>query len=202
MIQRVNIIGLGSGWDRAPTDELSWGVNTVNLFRPVDAVFNLHDLPGWFKNGLPARSTKTPKMLRKSIARAARTNTPFYSLDEYELEGIEGEKKYRLKCKKFPIKEIVDFFDEDFFTSSFDYIFAFAIFSGFKKINAWGINMTNGSEYLHQRLGAEYWRGVCKGFKIETHYNGKLCEIGKCPRAKVYGYEIDQKDFKETIAAN
>jgi len=73
----VNIIGKGPGWELAPHDGESWGVNDLCLRRNVSVVFDLHE------------QIETP--IRKKIQNyISKTNVPLVTLDEFPLEKLHS----------------------------------------------------------------------------------------------------------------
>ena len=55
MLKEVIILGKATGWEEAPIyfgeDEIqTWGLNTHILVRPLDIVFEPHDVEWWLNN--------------------------------------------------------------------------------------------------------------------------------------------------------
>lgn len=57
---------------------------------------------------------------------------------------------------------------EEFFTSSIDWMLAFAIREGFTRIELHGVDMFDGHERKVQREGAHYWIGMARGRGIDV----------------------------------
>lgn len=70
----------------------------------------------------------------------------------------------------FPMREMVDRFGSDFFTSSFAWMMALAISKGAKEIALYGIDMASRDEYRLQRPGFYYfkYRAELLGIKISA----------------------------------
>mgnify|MGYP001037016584 CR=1 FL=1 len=89
---------------------------------------------------------------------------------------------------KFPLEEIIEAMPNTvkYFTSSVAYAIAWGIYSGYKTIEFYGVEMATNTEYSHQRIGVAYWCGVAagKGINIEFHSNTFFV-------APLYGYEGD-----------
>jgi hypothetical protein len=68
----------------------------------------------------------------------------------------------------FPWKELVAEFGEDFFTSSFAWMMAFAIKQGATEIALYGIDMASRDEYILQRPGFFFFRHLAsqRGIKV------------------------------------
>lgn len=63
---------------------------------------------------------------------------------------------------KFPKDELVKEFGQDFFTSSFAWMMAFAIYKGAKELALYGIDMASRDEYILQRPGFYYFRQMAR----------------------------------------
>jgi hypothetical protein len=68
---------------------------------------------------------------------------------------------------KYPYEELVKKYGERFF-SSFDYMMAYGIHLGYKKILVYGIDMAVQDEYLFQRPSALYWIGFARGLGVDV----------------------------------
>lgn len=70
----------------------------------------------------------------------------------------------------FPKDELVKEFGQDFFTSSFAWMMAFAIYKGAKELALYGIDMASRDEYILQRPGFYYFRQMAKirGCKVSA----------------------------------
>jgi len=68
----------------------------------------------------------------------------------------------------FPWKELVEEFGQDFFTSSFAWMMAFAIKQGAAEIALYGIDMASRDEYILQRPGFFFFRHLAqaRGIKV------------------------------------
>ena len=181
LMRQVNIIGKGSGWKLAPLTGLSWGINNINLLRPIDVIFEMHTMEV-AKNLLPR--------CQEYLDVARENKTLAYSIMDCEVGGF--------KFKRFPIEKIVKEFDETFFSCSVDFMIAFAIYSKFDKIDVYGVNLVHGHEHSYERPGVEFWRGYAKGRGIDIKFHGPICEVGKTKMGIVYGYIVPQKDFKQS----
>lgn len=85
----------------------------------------------------------------------------------------------------FPLGEIMRHFGEragtdieDYFTCTFAYMMAFALYQhdmdkkaggpGVAEIGLWGVDMAVAEEYSHQKPCAEYWIGIARGMGIKV----------------------------------
>ena len=155
----------------APLTGLSWGINMVNLLRPVDLIFEMHDEIRWHQKRL------------KGIKSALETKTPVYSIGGFETYGF----------KRYPVEAIINEFGEDYFGCSIDYMLAFAIYGKFEKVDVYGVNLVCGTEYYYERPSVEFWRGYAKGRGIDIKFHGSICEVGKTKMGVMYGYETPQQ---------
>ena len=166
---KVNIIGRGTGWEDAPRDELSWGITLINLKRPVDLVIDMNV----YDDGRWGEIEKQGAI--KSRELAVKNGTPYVGLNEY------------------PINEIVDYFQTDYFSNTVDYALALAIYRKFSEISLWGINMLSGSEYAYQKAGIEFWIGQAMGRGIKVVNHSKISRVLKTKDGLLYGYGTKQK---------
>jgi hypothetical protein len=71
-----------------------------------------------------------------------------------------------------------------YFTASFAYMFALALYEGFEWVEIYGFEMDMSAEYWHQRACAEYWFGRAEGMGVEYY----LPERGRLLSGILYGY--------------
>ncbi|MFA5340316.1 MAG: hypothetical protein WC332_00925 [Clostridia bacterium] len=166
---KVNIIGRGKGWENAPCDELAWGITLINLKRKVDLVIDMNV----YEDGRWGELEKQGAI--KSRQLAIENNVPYINLGSY------------------PINEIIEYFETDYFSNTIDYAIALAIYKGFTEINLYGVNMTARSEYLWQKPSLEFWIGQAlgRGIKVKVHGSGSL--ILRTNGGVMYGYGTPQK---------
>ncbi len=107
-----------------------------------------------------------------------------YTLDD-DRETIPGSEPY-------PFLDIMDYFHLNaehvrYFTSSFCFMMALAIYEEFDEITLLGWEMSSKEEYGNQKAAAEFWIGVAigKGIKIWLPQDCKL--LGQT--VQLYGYE-------------
>ncbi len=80
------------------------------------------------------------------------------------------------KVKLYPLQEIMDKFQTNYFASTHSYLLAYAlhlctdnklnVIKKYEKIYLWGYDMKAVDEYLYDRFGLEFWIGIAKGLKI------------------------------------
>ena len=99
---------------------------------------------------------------------------------------------YEEICEKY-LKDLVRIdYDQDnkeryapYFTSSFAFMMALAIYEGFDEINIFGIDMEVNTEYAYQKPCGEFWIGMALGLGIKV----TIPEPCYLCNALVYGYD-------------
>jgi hypothetical protein len=193
-MKKVQILGLHSGWKDAPLEGETWGITGIIMFRPVSRVIDMHDV-SWNKDSwlehyrVWISQYKTEdQMIKKTVVR-------WHGMVE-ELRRINETKTPLYTCKvhplvptsiEYPIKEVVAYFGDDYFSSSFDYAIALAIYEGYERIDLWGVNMSASDEYVYQRPSFSYWLGMAKGMGINFQIHGET-ELLKTSKNYLYGY--------------
>ena len=167
---KVTIVGKGKGWLDAPFDQSPlWGITQLILHRPCDLVIdmNVYDDGRWGDEEL--REAIAAKQL------ASMNRIEYISLDNY------------------PLTQIINKFDTDYFSSTVDYAIALALFRGFDEIDLYGVNMENGTEYQYQKAGVDFWLGVAKGSGADVRVFGEHSTALRTRDSKLYGYDIPQQ---------
>lgn len=147
--EKVAIVGAGTTRTSAPYDDPEWeifGLNEISQKR-ADRWFELHPLSvqseaelEWLKN----------------------CTTPVY-LIETDAEKVP----YGVK---FPLDEILQQpWAKDYFTCTFAYQIALAIYEGFKEIGLWGLRLRQGTprEQTIEQMCVEWWLGLAQGLGIK-----------------------------------
>ena len=154
--KKVAIIGCGAGRDKAPYDDKEWecwGLNEVDQ-KSADRWFEMHELY--------ASSEKEVKWLKNC-------KKPIYMIEVY--------KEIPMSVK-FPLVNVVKLVSSPsypyhsrlYFTCTFAYQIALAIYEGFETIGLFGVNLPYGSprERLVETPCTEYWLGVANGRGIDV----------------------------------
>jgi hypothetical protein len=188
----VIIIGKGEGWKNAPEKGVGrqiWGVNDICLRRPVDLVFNMHDLDKHKKHGL----------FKKTVEFINLASLPVITQKKYD---------YIPTSEAFPLHHFA--FHRRYFTNSIDYMVAYAWYLNNSRphhddplpifmIEMYGVVMASGTEYAHQRPSLEYWIGTfeAEGAEVLIHEPTFVCN----PLKKgLYGYDWDEEDEEHVKA--
>ena len=168
-MREVHIIGRGVGWEEAPTEGETWGVNDTIYWRDLKLLFNMHDMRPFFSN----------TYVQTAINKINRLKIPLMSVMHYP--EIPTSMAY-------PLEEISEAFGTDYFTNGIDYEIAYAVYLGFEKIDLYGINMVQGSEYAYEKPGLEYWTGFARGKGIKVEFHGEHATLMRTWNGKLYGY--------------
>jgi len=186
ILDKITLIANGKGWSESPRDSPSWGTNHILMNRPVDMVFEIHDLRKKFS------SEPSGAHHARAARRGARDNVPYMvrSADEPVAEHIK---------RVYPWEEIFNFFGTDLIGSSFDAMMAYAIYSGYKHFDIYGFLMKRGREYDHQRDSAHFWIGqlMGRGLSFYWHqYQGiAFSDMMQTRDGLVYGLGVPQKKW-------
>lgn len=86
-----------------------------------------------------------------------------------------------------------------YFTSSYAFMAALAIYEGFDRIELYGIDMDSNTEYGYQKACGEFWNGLALGKGIQVVIQ-EPCNLHTSP---LYGYDIvpyiDQANVREVV---
>lgn len=141
-MDKVVIIGKGLGWDKAPRDGETWGVNDVILKRPLKMSWQMHNKEHIAK-------------YNQALSDACEsTSVPIMTLENY------------------PLETIVKHFNTDYFVNSIAYMIAYALWDGATRIDLYGVHMSNVTEYDRQKPCVEFWIGVAIGLGVAVNIHG------------------------------
>lgn len=87
---------------------------------------------------------------------------------------------------RYPIEGVLAMAPRRYFSSSFAYMIALAIYQGFERIEIYGFDMASNTEWFYQRPNSEWWIGYAEGRGIDV-YIGKFSPL--CKAKALYGYE-------------
>ena len=143
---KVILIGKATGWEDAPMEGETWGVNDLLLRRPVKLAFQIHDIPTVFK--------RNPK----EINEINRLGIPVITSMEHELLP---------NAVVFPLDKM----PSKYFNNSIAIMIAYAIYKGATEIEMYGVALLVEREYAYQRPCVEFWIGyaLAKGIKVTVH---------------------------------
>lgn len=176
--KKVAIIGCGRSRDKAPYDDKEfefWGLNEIPQSR-AERWFELHPME--------VQSGREMEWLQKC-------KKPVYLIECNDLvpQGV-----------RYPIEKVLTVSGaKDYFTSTFAYQVALAIYEGFEEIGLWGVPFFAGSprEQTVERMCVEWWLGLAtgKGIKVTTVSADKLIY-----HPHRYGYDYyEEKRYTEGV---
>jgi hypothetical protein len=176
----VVLIGKGPGFEQAPLKGegvTTWGVNDACGHRECDVVFWMDRC--WEKDN------QTDRVIVSSVNL---TKTPLYSTQEWD--DIPTSKRY-------PLEEITRRFGVDYFTDSFSYMMALAIFQGYTEISTYGFNYGWGTNYVKEKPGVEFWLGMALMSGATLNLYGEHCDLLKTNHDRhdpetLYAYGVPQ----------
>lgn len=159
MVNHVIILGKAQGWEYAPffyEDDTAqtWGMNDHILSRPFDMLFEIHDI---------YEMLLSDPRGQRFLDRVNEMEIPILCQEHYDF--IPTSEPY-------PVEEICNHFGIDYFTSSIDYMLAYGIWKGIKKIDIYGVHVAGDTEWSHQKASLEFWIGVAIGRGIDIKIHG------------------------------
>jgi hypothetical protein len=199
ILEQVYILGKADGWEDAPfyynhESVQTWGLNTHILTRPLDIVFEPHDVEWWLENWDKVEAWhKVERGYPKHIEKVNEMEIPYLTLKHYDF--IPTSLPY-------PVGDICKHFGIDYFAGGVDYMIAYAIYKRVRKIDIYGVHTTYDNEYDHQKPSLEFWIGVAigRGIKVKVHDSHSLFKTmyrgnehtneGKNPDGLRYGYFV------------
>lgn len=168
MGKSVNIVGCGKTWVEAPHEGECWGITLLPLLRSGFSLvidMNVYEDGRW-----GAQQKQEAEVVKTRCER-----------DGIEYAGIEN----------YPIKEVMERFDTDYFSNTVDYAIALALYRGYDEINLYGITLS-AHDYAKFKSGVDFWCGYAKGMGVKVKVHGETT-VMRTIDGKVYGYDIHQR---------
>jgi len=169
----ISIIGMGKGWEKAPYLGESWGACNILLKRKCSRIIDMND---YSENRWGEEETRHNKEVMEMCKIM---DIPYIGLHNY------------------PIKEIINAFQTDYFSNTIDYMIALAIYEHVHAINFYGVTMALKSEYHWEQPGVNFWCGRAIGAGIKIKIFGESSTIMKTPDGLLYGYGTPQTSLEE-----
>lgn len=174
---RVTLLGKASGHKLAGRLNCRpgeiWGLNFSCLERPMDRVFDIHDIHLY--------KTHVSKPYTRYIKHINDNKLPFVTIKEYpEIPTSE----------RFPLEDM----PVHYFNSSFDYMIAYAWWYGVTEIQIFGCKVVAGGSHEHARPSIEFWIGfvLANGIKVTIYEPTDVCMLqdphGR--RDDLYGFKV------------
>jgi hypothetical protein len=170
MSKVVNIIGSGKTWVDAPMEGENWGITLLPLLR---SGFSLVIDMNVYEDGRWGAQQKQEAAVVKQ--RCEKVGIPYVDL------------------KTYPIFEIMERFDTDYFSNTVDYAIALALYRGYDEINLYGVTLSS-HDYVKFKAGVDFWCGYAKGMGVNLKVHG-WTTVMKTTDGKMYGYDTPQKGF-------
>lgn len=98
---------------------------------------------------------------------------------------------------KYPLDEIIEKFLSNvlrgevvnkYFTSSYAYMMAMALYLGAEEVGTYGFEMATDTEYRYQKGSTEFWLGIAAGLGVTLHIPEKC----KLLLGALYGWEVSR----------
>lgn len=178
---RVAIIGAGPGRETAPYGDPAWAVWALNeIWQPrYDLMFEMHPAS--------VQDTRDLYCLRNQTS-------PVVVLDPDE--WVAG---FLASPVRYPIEQILKAYDRHFFTCTFAYQLALALWLGFREIGLWGCGLQYGTarERLVEKPCLDYWIGRAEGMGVTITEDSGLAH-----QQHLYGYayQLEVADVNEQVA--
>lgn len=174
---KVIIIGKGPGWEKAPVEGETWGLNDLVVYRPLTLTFEMHDIDK-FRTKTSNAYTGLCEAFEREIDTINKLGLP-----------VVTQKKHKLLPNAIPFP--LDEMPVKYFTSTMAYMIAYAAYKGATEIEVYGVPLLGKEEYNEQRQCIEFWIGYAmgKGIKVTVHKPTNI--FSAKPHMGLYGYEWD-----------
>lgn len=189
----------GGIWD-SKADEI-WTLNWFYLYDwvpRIDRLFEMH--PVWLYSHTDNEEWEKPREHWKYLHQPL--PYPVYMLADLAPHPVPS-------CVRYPIEEVTEYIygdklvkglpsshvTQDFYSSSFDYMMALAIYERWDVIELYGFEMGSLTEYRYQREGGAFFIGqaIARGIQVVLPQKSVLL------RARRYGYEGGQMIFRQDL---
>lgn len=165
-----------------------WGLNEAHSFDWMlrwDRWFQLHKSTAFTRDMNPHRSHERGYVKGHYDWLKQKHGKPIYM--QFVYPEIPDSKEYplpELSKKFFPLlrkgSEKVKYF-----TSSFSFMMALALYEGFERVEVYGFEMSAGDEFIPQKACAEFWMGMALGMGVEVY----LPDNSQLLWGALYGYQ-------------
>src|SRR5262245_13124736 len=168
--EKVAIIGTApSSLMLAPFKDMNWGIwvcspGNKEAIPRVDAWFEIHANLHW--------PTIIDAYGKDYLEWLSKQSFPIYMQDE------PWHQKYLPNAQKFPARELTKEFGVWWFQSTFAWMTAYAIYTGYKEIGLFGVDMASKDEYHLQRVGFHRWTEIAeeRGVKVVIPLESDLAQ--------------------------
>lgn len=162
--KKVAIIGAGVGRDHAPYDDPEWEVWGLNAIAPCDRFGRLR-VDRWFEMHIMSVQSED------DMQWIARCPVPIYLVPSASSWRTEGPHPlHNPQQVRYPLEKVEGQF-RSYFTCSFAYMIALALFEGFEDIGVYGGELCYGTERERTVEWAcvSWWVGFAQGRGANIH---------------------------------
>jgi len=191
---KVAIVGFaGTTRHLAPYDDKSYEIWCLNeahrqpWMKRISRWFQVHQRWDWLKQNNQSYREHAEWLTKKEHP------FPIYMLEKYP--DVPSSVEYPLEAiaaKLLPNVRRGRNWEEgvrnDYFTSSFAWMCALALYDGFKTIEVYGFEMSTDTEYRYQKGSTEFWLGVAAGMGVRVLIP-KDCHL---LQGKIYGRDVSR----------
>lgn len=191
-IKNIIILGMGLGFDKCtydPNKEVwTFGLGYIKAKR-TDKLFLLEPIEriSAMIKGFYLDRDENKKIIEVPITiddmknHIRNNNIEFISGHEYK--DVETYKPY-------PFNKIMRDLGVPYFTDHTTYMIAYAIATGVKSIELWGINLPSSADYIQNKACLEFWIGMALGMGISVSINGDGTSLLKNTDGFLFGYRM------------
>lgn len=122
------------------------------------------------------------------------------NIKDNNIDFISGHEYKDMSCyRPYPFEEIVKNLGVPYFTDHITYMIAYAIATGVKSIELWGINLPSSADYIQNKACLEFWIGMALGMGIMVHINGDGTSLLKNQDGFLFGYRMPIKRLLDNL---
>lgn len=205
-MKEVNIVAKGAGWEFAPHKGEIWGINDLfyNYYmqhgRHINLAVEMHDYTWNFERCLKHQIRYVGKYFDEEKLRT-KAESKFTSwakmailFNKWEIPLMSVRVYDHIPTSfAFPLQEVIERFDTDYFTCGIAYMIAYALFKEYRILNLYGCNMEAKTEWDYQKPCVEYWLGIARGMGCSITITGTWDRPLKSPCGYLYGYDIPHR---------
>lgn len=197
--ERVAILGLGpsinqfleftkrNGSRKTLCDEV-WGINALGDVFKCDKIFHMDDVRVQEIRAKAAPASNIAAMLEWLKT----TDTPVIT--------SRAHPDYPA-LQEFPLEDVLNALQFDYFNSTAAYAVAYAIHAGVKELSLFGIDFTypNAHDAEKGRACVEFWLGIAsaRGIKIRLPQTTSLMDAILPRKDRLYGYDTQEIIFND-----
>jgi len=175
--KKVAIVGFApSSRDKAPYNDPDWEIWVLNEYNSILPSHGANNVALWFE--IHQRDT---------VLKSNRDSSYIDKLKNSKIPILMCEKHDDIPMSmKYPLHEIIEKLETDYFTNSISYMVAYALYVGVDEIAIYGVDMAQDEEYAKERPSVEYFVGYAraKGIPVYIPSESDICKV-----PYYYGFE-------------